>query len=160
MPRWTKDKEHLFRMVALFAVGVAAFLAFRHFMVPEGFGTLGGHYRAGALEDNMARPVAFAGRSACVECHSEIPEMQQGSRHAGIDCEACHGPLAIHASDPEQLPVRPDPATVCLVCHVANAAKPKAFPQIDPATHMDGGPCNECHSPHHPENAPTEESQG
>jgi hypothetical protein len=164
MPRWTQDKQHLFRLVALVAVAVAGFLAFRHFMVPEGFGALGGHYRAGALEDNRNRPRAYAGRAACIECHSDIDAQRVGSKHAAIGCEACHGPLAAHAANPDPPPPRPDVNTVCLVCHLAGSAKPAAFPQINPAEHMDGGRCGECHLPHHPERAPGEstnqESQG
>ena len=146
-----KDKEHLLRMAALFAVGVLVFVVARGLLVPEDFGVYG-HFRAGALQDNRQRPPGFAGRAACGDCHADVLEARAGSRHAGVGCEACHGALGRHAEEPEAMaPVKPDGAHVCLVCHVANVAKPKSFPQVDPAEHGDGQPCSDCHRPHHPE---------
>ena len=92
-------KGHLVRVAGLFVAGVLAFLVLQAFLVPKGFGVYG-HYRAGALEENRARPVAFAGRAACVECHSDVPEAMKGGRHAAIRCEACHGPLAASRRGP------------------------------------------------------------
>ena len=154
MRQLMKDKEHLFRMAALFLGGVVLFVILRGIMVPKGFGSLGGHFRPGALADNMARKPSFAGKPACLECHTDMIETQKGSKHASINCEACHGPMAVHAADPEKKPVRPDPKAVCLVCHAENVAKARKFPQIDPKSHMDGGACNECHAPHAPEKGP------
>jgi Cytochrome c554 and c-prime len=148
-----KDKEHLFRMAGLFVVGIVLFVIAKAILVPKGFGTLG-HYRPGALEDNAKRVPVFAGKTACLECHTDMIEKQKGSKHASVNCEACHGAQGVHANDPEKKPVRPDAKAVCLVCHTANVAKPKGFKQIDPKTHMEGGPCNECHAPHHPEKGP------
>ncbi len=151
MRNFLKDKEHLARMAGLFLAGLVVFLIVRAFLVPQGFYEYG-HFRAGALADNAARPVAFAGREACESCHPDIVEMRKGSRHATIGCEACHGALAKHADDPGSLkPVRPDARKVCLVCHRQEAAKPKGFPQVNPQEHMGGEPCNACHKPHHPE---------
>jgi predicted CXXCH cytochrome family protein len=148
-----RNKEHLFRMAGLFLLGVLLFLGLRAILVPKGFGTLG-HYRPGAVDDNMNRTPAFAGKPACLECHTDMVATQKGSKHAAINCEACHGAQGAHAANPEKKPVRPDPKAICLVCHTQNVAKPKKFPQIDPKAHMDGGSCNECHSPHNPEKGP------
>ncbi len=146
-----KDKEHLVRMAALFLVALGLFLVLRALLVPKGFGTYG-HYREGALSDMASRPLHFAGRKACEECHSDIADQRKGSKHEKVSCEGCHGPLAEHAADPDKLkPVKPDPKTLCLVCHSENVAKPKGFPQVDPKDHGDGGPCTSCHKPHHPE---------
>jgi predicted CXXCH cytochrome family protein len=143
-------KEHLVRMAALFGVGVVAFLVLQALLVPEGFGVYG-HYRAGALEENRARPVAFAGRAACVECHSDVPDAMKGGRHAGIRCEACHGPLGAHAGDPtRKKAVRPDSKVLCARCHAANVARPARFPQVDPAEHSGGEACTTCHKAHNP----------
>ena len=152
-----KDKEHLFRMAGLFVVGIVLFVVARAILVPREFGTLG-HYRPGALADNAKKVPVFAGKAACLECHTDMVEKQKGSKHASVNCEACHGALGVHANDPEKKPVRPDPKAVCLACHTANVAKPKGFKQIDPKTHMEGGPCNECHAPHHPEKGPEKAS--
>jgi hypothetical protein len=144
------DVEHLLRMAGLFVAGAVIFLIVRAVLVPEGFGTWG-HFRAGALDDNRAHPLRHAGRQACADCHADVVEARKGSRHAAIGCEACHGPLAAHAEDPEATPARrPDAATLCLGCHRFNVARPAGFPQVDPAEHGDGEPCMSCHQPHHP----------
>jgi hypothetical protein len=146
-----KDKEHLLRMAALFAAGVLLFVVARGLLVPASFGVYG-HFRADALLDNRARPLAFAGRAACSDCHGDVVELRVGSKHAKVGCEACHGALGRHAGDPEAMtPEKPDGARVCLVCHLANVAKPRSFPQVDPAEHGDGQGCGGCHKPHHPE---------
>ena len=154
MNRFLKDKEHLFRMAALFAAGAVLFLIVRAVLVPKGFG-LYGHYRAGALADNRVRAPRFAGRAACIECHTDERDALKGGKHAGVGCEACHGALAKHAEDPSaSKAVKPDPKTICFTCHLTNVAKPKKFPQMDPKNHFDGGACNGCHSPHAPDKEP------
>jgi len=127
-----------------------AFLVLQALLVPKGFGVYG-HYRAGALEENRARPVAFAGRAACVECHSDVPEAMKGGRHEGVRCEACHGPLAAHAGDPsEKKAVRPDSRVLCARCHAANVARPARFPQVDLVEHAGKEACTGCHKAHNP----------
>ena len=60
-------------------------------------------------------------------------------KHAHVNCEACHGPLAKHADDPARsTPAKLDTAVFCARCHTASAAKPKGFPQVDPADHSSG----------------------
>jgi hypothetical protein len=60
-------------------------------------------------------------------------------------------PLVRHADDPMSVtPVKPDSAVLCARCHTASAAKPKTFPQVDPAEHSGGVPCATCHNPHSP----------
>jgi len=151
MRQFLKDREHLVRMAVLFAAGLVLFLIVRIVLVPEDFYELG-HFRTGALADNMARPMVFAGREACESCHSDIVDERKGSRHAAIACEACHGALARHADDPASLkPPRPDARTLCLVCHREDVASPKTVKQVNPQTHMGGQACISCHKPHHPE---------
>jgi hypothetical protein len=143
-------KEHLVRVALLFLAGIGAFLVLQAVYVPKDFGTYG-HYRAGALDENRVQPVVYAGRAACVECHSDVPQAAQGGRHASIACEACHGPLAAHAADPgEHQAVRPDGRALCARCHAANVARPSAFPQVDPAEHAGEEACTSCHAAHHP----------
>lgn len=150
MPHLFRDKEHLVRVVLLFAAGVAAFLVLQGLLTPKEFGVYG-HFRTGALDDNAARPVAFAGHARCAECHGETAVAKAGGRHAGVACEACHGALARHAEDPGALaPDRPAGRPVCLHCHTANVAKPKWFPAIDPKEHGEEGPCTACHPAHDP----------
>jgi hypothetical protein len=145
-----RDFEHVLRVLALFALGVLAFVVLRAVFIPRDFGTYG-YFRAGALEDNRARVPVYAGRATCGECHADIVEARRGSRHETIGCEACHGPLARHVSgDDTTAPARPDPRTTCVRCHATKAGKPAAYPQVDPGDHAPEGPCTECHKPHHP----------
>ena len=145
-----RNYSHLVRMAALFAFGVALFLVGRSLFVPADFGRYG-HYRAGALDDARARPVSFAGQTACVECHSDIADTRKGSRHARVSCESCHGPLASHAAGDEPLkPVHPDGRITCVGCHAQSRSKPAGFPQVDVADHAGDNKCIECHNPHAP----------
>jgi hypothetical protein len=154
MQKFFKDKMHLVRLAGLFAAGLLLFVLARAIFVPKGFG-LYGHYRAGALADNRSRPVSFAGRAVCGECHTDKKEELASGKHAGIGCEACHGALARHADNPgEMKPEKPEPKTLCVKCHLANVAKPGKFPQIDPKTHFDGGDCHGCHASHAPDKEP------
>ena len=151
MRNFLKDKEHLVRMAAIFLVGLLLFLVVRAFLIPKGFYEYG-HFRAGALADNAARPLGFAGREACESCHPDVAEARKGSRHDAIACEACHGALAKHADDPGSFkPTLPDAKKICLVCHQQDVTKPKTFNQVNPQEHMGSEPCIACHKPHHPE---------
>jgi hypothetical protein len=153
MRRLLDDKQHLVRMALLFVVGFLVFLVGRVVFVPHDFGVYG-HYRAGALADNRARPLGFAGQGACSDCHSDVVDARVGSKHQKVSCEACHGPLARHVADAENVkPVKPDPNKVCLTCHLENVAKPASFPQVNAASHAKGQPCSACHPHHHPDAA-------
>jgi len=146
-----RDVEHLARVAALFLAAVVVFLTAQRLLVPKGFGTLG-HYRPGALADNAGRPSAFAGRAACEQCHTDVADTKKKGKHAGVGCEACHGALAAHASDPAAAkPVRPDARTLCVRCHASLVGRPAAFPQIKPAEHVpEGASCLDCHVAHDP----------
>ena len=146
-----KDQEHLLRVVGLFLAALLVFFVLQVLMVPEGFGVYG-HFRTGALDDNRARPVAFAGGETCAACHDEVVQVRQRGKHAKVNCEACHGPQARHAEadDPSaHKPERPGPS-LCPACHTANLAKPASFPQVVPKEHAGGTSCLECHPAHDP----------
>ena len=146
-----KDQEHLLRVAALFLAGLLLFLFLKAVLVPKDFGKYG-HYRAGALEDARARPVAFAGAAACADCHSDAVDAKKAGKHAGVRCEACHGALASHAQadDPAAAKPKHPTAELCLVCHAANVAKPAGFPQVQAKEHAEPGTCLECHKGHQP----------
>ena len=145
-----KDAGHLFRFAGLFVVAFLVFLLIRGYVVPKTFGQYG-HYRGAAIGEIAARQVKFAGHETCEGCHSDIADTKTKGKHAHVNCEACHGALAMHAADPTSMtPVKPDAAVLCARCHTASAAKPKAFPQVDPPDHSGGAPCQTCHNPHNP----------
>jgi hypothetical protein len=145
-----KDAEHLVRMAGLFAVGVVVFLVLRAVLTPADFGELG-HYRTGALDDNLSVEPRFAGRSVCEDCHDTAPRELAEGAHSRVGCEACHGPLAVHVSDPDVgIPPELDGSALCASCHAAEAAKPAWFPQVVPEEHAGDEACVECHLPHQP----------
>jgi hypothetical protein len=143
--------EHVVRMAGLFVIGIGAFLVLRALFVPDDFGVYG-HYRAGALDDNRAAPLAYAGRAACESCHPDIIETRKGGRHEPIGCEACHGPLAKHAAQEEgaPAPLKPKPREGCLTCHTKDGSKPATYPQVIASEHAPEGACTDCHNPHKP----------
>jgi uncharacterized CHY-type Zn-finger protein len=145
-----KDVEHLLRLAGLFVVGLLVFGVARAALVPEGFGKYG-HYRAGAIDDVRAKPIAYAGQKACAECHGDIVDLRAKARHRGISCESCHGPLARHAADPGQLtPTLPEARPLCIRCHAAKTGKPSQFPSVDIKEHAGDESCLTCHKPHDP----------
>jgi hypothetical protein len=80
-----------------------------------------------------------------------VLDKKKDGKHAHVNCEACHGPLAMHADDPGSVkPNKLDTAILCARCHEANAAKPKGFPQVASAEHSTGVACDTCHHPHSP----------
>ena len=140
---------HLVRVAVVFGAVVLVFIVIQRALMPEGFGTYG-HYRAGALFDNRALPLVHAGRAACVDCHFDVPEAAAGGGHAAIGCEACHGPLALHAEDPAVEPGRPDATTLCARCHADLVARPAACPKVVVEDHEAGESCLRCHTAHDP----------
>lgn len=144
-----RSYEHLLRLAALFAVGVALFLGLRAVLVPSDYGRLG-PYRADALTANQARPIVYAGQAACIDCHRDVADLRQANAHARISCESCHGPLAGHTTDPAVAAARPDPRAICAVCHLPLAAKPSGFKTVNFTDHAGPEPCTTCHRAHAP----------
>ena len=145
-----KDASHLLRLAAVVGAGIIIFVVLRSYLVPKSYGQYG-HYRGDALAEVKSQPIAYAGHQACEACHSDVLELKTQGKHARVNCEACHGPLARHADDPGGVtPEKLDTAKLCVRCHEANTAKPKQFPQVDSAEHSAGLACNECHKPHSP----------
>jgi len=168
--------RHLFRVAAVLGVVLVAFLVARWALIPSDFGVLG-YYRAGALDDVKALPIAYAGRTACMECHdgTYAPPEPEGdapgrkpavktpldpvkdNKHFKLNCEACHGPLQKHVADEDKELAVPKVASdaLCLGCHRMLVGRPKFQPQVVPADHKKSGDekkdaCVACHKPHWP----------
>ena len=155
-----KDAEHLVRLAVVFAVVLLVFVLIRAHFIPKSFGEYG-HYRGDALAELASKPMHYAGHQACEDCHSDEATMKKAGMHAGVNCEACHGPLAQHAEDPASVvPQLPDTGVICARCHEANIAKPKDFPQVVSAEHSGGAVCKSCHQPHSPLLNPTKPTAG
>jgi hypothetical protein len=109
--------------------------------------------------------VKKAGKHArvnCEACHGALaqrvpaPEQPKPGFFQGLLASVIHpmppDPAILrHADDPTSIKVElPDTTVLCARCHTASAAKPKGFPQVVPAEHSNGMPCNTCHKPHNP----------
>ena len=148
--RFFTDSGHLVRPAVVLIAALGIFLIIRALIIPKAFGQYG-HYRPAALMEIRQRPIAYAGQDQCVLCHDDEAKTRAAGKHAHVACEACHGPLAQHASDPAaHVPKLPDVANLCRRCHEKDAAKPSAFPQVVTAEHSGGMLCNSCHQPHNP----------
>jgi hypothetical protein len=146
-----KFPDQVLRLAILFAVAGALLLWVRHRFVPATFGLLG-HYRAAAVAANTDRAIHYAGREACVECHTDEGQVLAASFHRTLSCEVCHGPAADHAEAPdEHHPFIPrERGAACLFCHEYLASRPTGFPQIIERNHNPAQPCIQCHRPHDP----------
>jgi hypothetical protein len=145
-----RDAGHLVRVALVFLAGLVLFLAVRGVLVPKSFGQYG-HYRGDSLKEIAARPIKYAGREACADCHPDVAEVKSKGKHARLGCEACHGPLANHAAASSAVkPALPDTAVLCVRCHEVNASKPAKFPQVNSKEHSSGMACGSCHQPHTP----------
>ena len=117
--------QQVTRLLVLFALFGIALLAARHYLVPATFGQMG-HYRAAAIPQNAARPVKYAGREACADCHQDVIELHSSGRHQFVGCETCHGPGEKYATEEVMkdkqkaisLGLRMPTKEVCLNCHI------------------------------------------
>lgn len=150
MKKVFEGSGHLIRLALVGCLAVLAFFAIRHALVPPEFGKYG-HFRPASLDEIAARAPVFAGREACAGCHSDVVAAKSKGPHANVGCEACHGALGRHAQDfAAQKPALPDTAKLCVVCHEADGAKPKSFPQVVSREHAGDAACGTCHNPHQP----------
>jgi predicted CXXCH cytochrome family protein len=150
--------KHVVRAALILLVFLVVLVLGRSAFVPPSWGEYGS-YRASSVPELMAKPVIHGGRTACASCHPDEHDTVLGGGHARVQCEICHAPLAVHAANEEKIadmPVR-RAAELCLGCHQRLAARPRAFPQIEPATHLEENgaepgqeACVECHDPHEP----------
>ena len=152
MPGGRRHYNHVLRVLGLFGAGFTAFVIVRYLMIPADFNLAGyGFYRQGALHDVRAQTPLYAGETLCLDCHPDVGKLRLGSRHAKVNCEACHGPLAKHATgDVAAKPPALNPRLLCLKCHTAQPGLPTGFPNVAPAEHMGDLPCTDCHKPHRP----------
>lgn len=143
--------DQIKRLLVIFVVVVAGFIAAKIILTPKDFGKYG-HYRPSAVDSIMALPIHYAGHKACVDCHDDIDAKKKESFHKGVNCESCHGPCEEHIqSSGDVKPFIPRGRDYCILCHEYNPARPTGFPQIDPITHNSMQACITCHNPHAPD---------
>jgi predicted CXXCH cytochrome family protein len=155
-PLW--HAKHVVRAFLALIVLLIALVLGRQFLVPDSWGR-SGWYRADNVTEQRAFPLRHGGNASCGECHDDILAELTDAGHAGVRCEGCHAPLALHVSDGDKIadmPVRRE-TSLCVRCHQALDARPTDFPQVHPREHVseqggEFGPdaCFECHNPHAP----------
>ena len=130
--------------IASLAIGTALFLA------TAAYAAFGNGRAAVNAESWALRPMRIA-PDGCVSCHPTQAAQQASNKHAGIDCQTCHGPAGAHpGSDPTAIAQITKPtAAVCIQCHTQVVGRPASFAQVELATHWGGGTlCLRCHDPH------------
>jgi hypothetical protein len=150
--RRPKIPPQVVRLVLLTIGIVSSYMVARAVLTPASFGQYG-WFRGDALEEIAARPVTFAGRKACDECHSEEYQKVAKFEHKTVSCESCHGPAHAHADNPDvKLAKLTD--NDCMRCHESNVSRPKFLKQVTIKDHFRGQRCVECHVPHQPTEVP------
>ena len=143
------------RILLLVVIIIVSYSIAHHFLVPASFGQYG-WFRGKAIQEIASLPITFAGRKACLECHSDVADKMAKSSHKGLSCESCHYACEAHANDPTAS--SPEPLKnprFCVSCHEANPSRPAKFPQVDVADHAGKQGCTECHIPHIPTESPS-----
>jgi len=151
MRSFFKMPPQILRLLLLLVGIVSSYFVARYFLVPPSFGQYG-WYRGLALTELRARPLVFAGKQACEDCHSDEYEKLEKNEHKNLSCEACHGPRYQHSQDPD-VKLQVVSFSHCLRCHEANPSRPKTQKQIVSKDHY-GSKCIECHVPHAPSEVP------
>jgi hypothetical protein len=139
------------RLILLTAGIIGSYLVARAFLTPRSFGDYG-WYRGDALQEQASKPIMFAGKKACEECHSDEVKKLAGAGHKTLSCEGCHGAGQAHVENPE-VKMGAIGYSPCARCHEANPSRPKWHKQINPKSHY-GANCAECHVPHQPSEVP------
>ncbi|MCF8369826.1 MAG: hypothetical protein K9G76_12370 [Bacteroidales bacterium] len=137
-------------LIPLFTAFILIFLVVRHFLIPESFGKEG-HYRYDAIAMNADKPLNYAGKDACAECHDDQVLAMESDMHANLSCEVCHGPGLAHYDNPDSARlIIPDQREHCGLCHSYNANRVDKITQIDLNDHNVEEKCIHCHNPHVP----------
>jgi hypothetical protein len=150
--RPSKIPPQIVRLILLTLAIVGTYLTARAFLTPKSFGELG-WYRADALGELASRPIVFAGKKACEECHSDQFNRLAKADHKTLSCETCHGAAQAHVDNPD---VKLEKLTFshCVRCHEGSPSRPSWLKQIQVKTHYTGQRCTECHAPHAPDEDP------
>lgn len=153
--------KHLTRAGLLLAAAVIAFVLLRAAIL-QGVFTLDDFAlrppnREADQRGWMSLPAVYADSSSCAgaDCHGDIYQAWATSAHGTVACENCHGPAQAHVEDATTKVMSDTSPQLCETCHAQLAARPSAFPQIEPTQHYPESACPSCHLPHRPGPAAT-----
>jgi len=142
--------EQVERLALVVAVIIGGVLVARFLLIPRSLISDELH-RSSTVQREWAKPVKFAGSTACQGCHEDITGKVRRGFHKNLSCEGCHGAAAKHAGDPGGVkPFAPRDRKFCPLCHGYDPSRPTGFPQINPTVHNPVKPCFTCHNPHDP----------
>ena len=154
--------SHIVKIVLILLILVAVGVAVRAKVLPDGFGKYG-HYRAGAIDDEINRPIRNGTNASCLVCHPHIRQMHLKGVHKTVSCEFCHGPIADHVVAGKvigPLPKKQDKEIkkLCLRCHnqIIRARPKESIKMISMPRHLEekhvriDHNCNQCHNVHAP----------
>ncbi|MBI1963401.1 MAG: hypothetical protein HYS37_08510 [Candidatus Rokubacteria bacterium] len=142
--------EQVNRLAIVVGVLVAVTLLTRFYIIPRSLVSTDLHWTE-TVRRELAKPVKFAGATACQDCHDDVVTKKARSFHKNVACESCHGPAVRHAEDPGAVkPPAPRDRKFCPVCHAYDPSRPTGFPQINPTAHNPLKACIACHKPHDP----------
>ncbi len=157
-----KHNAHVIRVIViLVALGVVGGVA-RALLLPPSFGKYG-HYRPGAIREEMNREIRNKTNDSCLGCHPYIKKIHLAGVHKTVSCEVCHSAYADHVQDGKviaKMPVRrgEEIRTLCLRCHnrIIRARPKEAIKMIAMPDHLQekgvrtDHVCNQCHHVHAP----------
>ncbi|MBN2106267.1 MAG: hypothetical protein JW832_02500 [Deltaproteobacteria bacterium] len=156
--------SHIIRFAVVLVAVIAGFFILRGFLVPDSFGVQGdykyGYHRGASDAEQAALPALYTGSKKCAQCHAAETAEWQAGKHAGVECETCHGNWQAHNNNTKDKAGKDSSIEACLLCHGEVEARPADFPQIaDMKKHVeDGGGayekgmlCVACHSAHSPQ---------
>src|SRR6266568_4384509 len=70
-----------------------------------------------AAKAKPAVRLAKDGREDCYACHEEVKALKEGSKHARLACDTCHGKLREHLANSETKPTTIIDQALCGKCH-------------------------------------------
>ncbi len=142
--------EQIQRLAIVTAVIIGGVLLVRFVLIPPSLISDDLH-RSSTIQRELAKPIKFAGSTACQDCHDDVSTRVRKGYHKNLSCEGCHGPEARHAENPMEVkPFAPRDRKFCPLCHGYDPSRPTGFPQINPTAHNPVKPCITCHNPHDP----------
>lgn len=152
--------RHVLRIAFALVVVVSVLLIARGFVIPASYG-LYGPYRYDNVAEQRAKPVLHHGAESCKNCHEkQWLRREDGEAHLKVSCEACHGPLGLHADGTsKETNKKIGPAKVdrsyklCALCHWKMEGRPANVKQVVFEKHLkgeklEGKICLSCHDPH------------
>lgn len=154
--------SHLIKVILVLILLVGGVVGARALFLPKDFGEYG-HYRTGAVLDEMNRPIRNQTNESCLACHPFIKKIHLAGVHKTVSCEFCHGPNADHAAEGKKIADMPvkrgeDIRALCLRCHnkIIRARPEESIKMIAMPQHLEEKKvqtthvCNQCHHVHDP----------